>query len=97
MITARRLAKKSTQEHYLIMLKPKDNNEVILKEKERRLELWCKDLKRLGITTLLIDNYDEFEKVLFKISQKSRGRTVYVTGSHEQGSQIAQRLGTLLA
>lgn len=97
MIAARRLAKKSTQEHYLITLKPEDENPIVLKEKERRLELWCKDLKRLGISTLLVDNYIEFERVLFKISQKSRGRTVYVTGSHEQGSQIAQRLGTLLA
>lgn len=49
-------------------------------------------LKRLGISTLLIDSYDELEKILFTISQKSRGKTVYVTGSHEHGSPEAQLL-----
>jgi len=99
MITARRLAKRSTQEHYLIITKPKDidKNAVALKEKERRLELWCKDLKRLGISTLLIDDYKELESILFAISQKSRGKTVYVTGSHEQVKQIAYSLGALLS
>lgn len=97
MLASRRLSKKATQEHYLIMLKPKDKSGEIVKEKEKRLELWCKDLKRLGISTLLIDSYDELEEILFTISQKSRGKTVYVTGSHEIGSPIAQSLGNLLA
>lgn len=97
MLAARRLSKKATQEHYLIMFKPKDETGDILKEKEKRLELWCKDLKRLGISTLLLDSYDDLEKILFTISQKSRGKTVYVTGSHEDGSPIAHALGNSLA
>ncbi|MDD2586011.1 MAG: SIR2 family protein [Syntrophomonadaceae bacterium] len=97
MITTRRLAQGHTQEHYLIHIKPQDENEAIRKEKERRIKLWCKDLKRLGITTLLIDDYNELEGILFTISQKSRGKTVYVTGSHEKGHPIAHSLGALLA
>ena len=97
MLTARRLSKNDTQEHYLIMVKPKDENEDTLKEKEKRLELWRKDLKRLGISTLLIDNYEELEETLFTVSHKSRGKTVYVTGSHEDGCPIAHVLGNLLA
>jgi len=97
MTTARRLAKKATQEHYLITLKPKHTNKRILKQKQRRLELWCKDLKRLGISTLVIENKDELEEILSTISQKSRGNTIYVTGSHEKGSSVAQNLGISLA
>ena len=83
MVAARRLCKKSTQEHYLILKKAKDDNVIKCKEKVRRQELWCNDLKRLGISTLLIDNYDELKDILVSISQRSRGKTVYVTGSHE--------------
>lgn len=97
MIAARRLSRKTTQEHYLITTTPKDNNPEILLEKKRRQELWCKDLKRLGVSTLLIDKHEELEKILFVISQKSRGKTVYVTGSHEKGSQVARQLGEFLA
>ena len=97
MISARRLAKRTTQEHYLIIDKPKDEKAEVLREKERRMNLWCKDLKRLGIMTLVIDDRSELEEILFEISQKSRGKTVYVTGSHEKASPIAQQLGTLLA
>lgn len=97
MLAARRLSKKTTQQHFLIMIKPKENDQNILKEKEKRLELWCKDLKRLGISTLIIENYDELEEILFAISQKSRGNTVYVTGSHERSRTEAHQLGRLLA
>ncbi|WP_337833516.1 SIR2 family protein [Desulfotruncus arcticus] len=97
MIEARRLAQKTTQEHYLITAIPKDDNPEFLVQKKRRQELWCKDLKRLGISTLLIENHDQLEKILFAISQKSRGKTIYVTGSHEKNSRVAQQLGKLLA
>lgn len=97
MVTARRLSKKNTQEHYLIIEKPKDETGAVIKEKFERLKLWCKDLKRLGITTLLIDSYSELEEILSAISQKSRGKTIYVTGSHEDGNTTAQQLGACIA
>jgi hypothetical protein len=97
MTMARRLAKRTTQEHFLITFKPRHSNVEVLKERQRRLELWCRDLKRLGISTLLIESQEELEKILFTISQKSRGNTIYVTGSHEKGSPVAQKLGVFLA
>ena len=97
MISARRLSKKTTQEHYLITTLPKDGNQEVLLQKKRRQELWIKDLKRLGISALQIEDYEELEKILFEISQKSRGKTVYVTGSHEKSNPIAQQLGKFLA
>ena len=97
MIASRRLAKNTTQEHYLITTAPKDRDPDVLREKKRRQELWQKDLKRLGVSTLEIENHKELETILFAISRKSRGKTVYVTGSHEKGSPVAQQLGEFLA
>jgi len=54
-------------------------------------------VQRLGISTLVIENKDELEEILSTISQKSRGNTIYVTGSHEKGSSVAQNLGISLA
>lgn len=98
MVLARRLSKKSTQEHFLILKRATDKDPLKCKEKAKRQELWCNDLKRLGISTLLIDNYDELKSILCSISHRSRGRTVYITGSHEDGKQkVTKKLGVILA
>lgn len=97
MVAARRLCKNSTQEHYLILKKAGDDDAIKCEEKVKRQKLWCIDLKRLGISTLLIDDYDELKNVLISISQRSRGKTVYVTGSHEKGNEDAKALGIKLA
>lgn len=97
MVAARRLSKKSTQEHYLILKRATDKDPIKCKEEAKRQELWCMDLKRLGISTLLIDNYDELKDILVSISQRSRGKTVYITGSHESGKEVARELGMKLA
>lgn len=97
MVMARRLCNNSTKEHFLILKRDCDENVEKRNEKNRRQELWCQDLKRLGISTLFIDNYDELEEILLAISQKSRGKTVYVTGSHKGGNEVAQQLGIALA
>ncbi len=100
MIKARRLCNKSTQQHYLILTKPKKYNnedESMYNDKLNRQKLWCDDLKRLGISTLLIDKHSELEEILELISQKSRGKTVYVTGSHEKTNETSRQLGAKLA
>lgn len=97
MVTARRLCNNSTKEHFLILKRDDDKDHEKSKEKNRRQELWCQDLKRLGISTLFIDSYDELEEILVAISQRSRGKTVYVTGSHKGGSEVAHQLGRMLS
>ncbi|WP_332965169.1 SIR2 family protein [Clostridioides difficile] len=97
MINARRLSKKHTQQHYIILKKLKDSDSNITQDDVVRQELWCNDLKRLGISTLFIDEYSELEELLREISQKSRGKTVYVTGSHKESNMNARKLGTKLA
>ncbi len=97
MVTARRLSKKSTQEHYIIIKRATDKEPIKRKEKAKRQKLWCTDLKRFGISTLLIDDYDELKDILVSISQSSRGKTVYITGSHKNGNEVARELGMKLA
>lgn len=90
LIETRRLSNQITRPHFLIQLK--DTNNV------RKQELWCNNLKRFGIETVLIDNYSELYTILDKIAHKSKGRTIYVTGSHLTNSgSFAEQLGKELA
>lgn len=93
MVMARRLASKATQQHFIILERPKKSDEY----KKRIFELWTKDLSRLGLSVILIDDFSELEELLHFISQKSRGNTVYVTGSHEKSPDILKELGSKLA
>jgi predicted Rossmann-fold nucleotide-binding protein len=97
MVTARRLSRKSTQEHYLILKKAEDLDNEACQEKRRRQQLWCDDLKRIGISSLLIEDYNDLAEIMVSISQRSRGKTVYITGSHKDACNTAQQLGTALA
>jgi hypothetical protein len=63
---------------------------------EVRQNLWLTDLRRVGINCILIDDYSELDTILTEIACRSRGRTVYVTGSHERSSPTAKEIGRLL-
>jgi dihydrofolate reductase len=95
-VEARRLAGKATRTHYLIT-KRIDESDVA---GWRRQLLWCQNLRRLGIETTLINNHDDLGSIFDRISIKSRGHTVFVTGSHKQkdkDSKLVRDLGKLLA
>lgn len=92
MVEARRLCQKATPEHFMVLKKVKGNN-----EEENRQALWCNDLRRVGINCVLIDEYIELGHILFEISSKSRGNTVYCTGSHKTNNTIARDIGKVLA
>lgn len=65
---------------------------------QRQQEIWAKNLVRSGIYTFYINDYPDLIPILNKISLKSRGRRVYVTGSHdEQTSEIAAAIGNEFA
>lgn len=89
----RQLCKRKTTPHYIIL--EEESNEGLRK----RQELWSKDLLRYGINTYIYPykEYVELEEMLKKISIKSKGNTVYVTGSHNEGCQLAKELGKELA
>ena len=52
--------------------------------KSRKQELFIHDLKRFGISTVLIDDYDEITEILSKLEQKYKHKTVFISGAaHE--------------
>ncbi len=87
-VEARRLAKDVTRQHYLITLN--------LNTPEYRY--WCNNLKRFGINVISINAHDELQEILETLSLTSRGRSVFVTGSHsDSDNSQAKTLGEYLA
>jgi hypothetical protein len=90
----RRLANKSTKKHYLIL------ETKCTPDEELRQSLWCDDLKRIGVHTYChkYQDYNDLYDILSCIASKSRGVTIYVTGSHaNQHDLLAEELGRQLA
>src|SRR5690606_6428024 len=86
---ARRLGANNTRQHYFITKDKKDNPE---------FELWCMNLRRYGIQVVKITEYENLRLILEILSLKSRGRSVFVTGSHNEKSnsdavEIGKELG----
>lgn len=82
------------QRHYMVLTKPKRRHEQELQD------YWIKDLARYGIQVHLINKHSELEAILREISFKSKGKTVYVTGSHKGNKSVetyAKELGERLA
>ena len=91
---ARRVAGGAPRHHFLIVrIDPTDPPDV-----QRRTELWLQDLRRAGIDAAIVKEYVEVEDAFEQISLRSRGRSVFVTGSHTNVSDpIAKDLGARLA
>lgn len=88
-IEARRLTGNNTRQHYLIT---KD------KVGDREFELWCINLRRYGIRVIKIAEHEELRPILETLSLKSRGNSVFVTGSHnDQNNDDAVQLSIALA
>lgn len=92
MTTARRMSKNLTQRHFIILKEVEDGS------REKVIQnLWIQDLKRYGVTALLIKEYDELYEILSIIGQRSRGNTVYITGSHLYSGNEIEAVGKDLA
>jgi hypothetical protein len=74
-------------DHYAFMKAvsagPNDDAELI-KYAERKQRLRIDDLKRFGIQTLLVEEYDDIPKILLEIERRYRKTTVFFSGSAEQ-------------
>jgi Sir2- and TIR-associating SLOG family/SIR2-like domain len=82
-----RLHTTAKRHHYCFMRRDTglaDDDEALKKYKQRRQILRVDDLKRYGIETLLIDNYDEVPKILAAIEERFLKRTVFISGSAEE-------------
>ncbi|RCH56288.1 SIR2 family protein [Mucilaginibacter hurinus] len=86
---ARRLAGNNTRQHYLILKDQKGDIE---------FELWCRNLRKYGIRVIKIVEYADLLPILQKLSLKSRGKSVFISGSHDsKNDEEAEKLGKALA
>jgi hypothetical protein len=92
MIEARRLAQNALSHHYMIQKRVTKD-----REKARRQTLFTTELSRIGIECALVDEYQQIEDAFFEIARKSRGSTLFVTGSHSRTSPKAAKFGKALA
>jgi hypothetical protein len=72
--------------HYCFMRKEKVNQNDAAEMQEylrRKQELRVDDLKRYGIQTLLIDEYDDIPKILREIEKRFLKKTLFISGSAE--------------
>ena len=100
-VEARRLGKRALRQHYIVLRRAKNGTQAEIAEKQARQELWLSDLSRVGIAACQIDEFSELESILEGIALRSRGQTVFVTGSHEADgddpSSHPRSVGKLLA
>ena len=89
--TVRRITNKIPPTHFLIQKKESEPDLI------KRQILWAEDLSRYGFSTLLIEDYQELFDILISISCKSRGNSVFITGSHLSDSDFSRKLGKRLA
>jgi hypothetical protein len=83
---ARRLSNGVTREHFLVT--PEESEP----DARARQMLWLTDLRRSGIRSATIKEYDELSDALRRLSLLSRGASVYVTGGHEASPELASKL-----
>lgn len=95
LVEARRLAHKTPKRRFLLttLADPKKQGEDAIV----RQELWALDMARIGIECAIVKDYAECGKIIEEIGLKSRGPTLYVTGSHKGDSKLAEQVGRLLA
>ena len=100
MIEATKQSSASSQDHYIILTKPKQGpkeSKAAFDQRRYRFDLWIKELNRIGIRELVVKDYDELEDVLKEISVKSRGKSIYVSGSHSCANPLLEEYGKRLA
>lgn len=93
LLEARRLAQRVGRTHYMLSVLENPSDP----EKALRQRLWQDDLRRIGIQCVLMPGFAEIEAAVARVARRSRGPTVYVTGSHSGSSPLAAEVGTLLA
>jgi hypothetical protein len=93
------LAKKPKQ-HYCILRResrrPRERKEAF-EYRSRQQDYFVKDLARIGVHALLIDDYREVTLILRAIATRYRERSVFISGSaHEFGRWPPDRAGDLI-
>lgn len=94
MTEVRHLCNRRMTPHYMILEEEKDDNSIKLQK------LWVKDLMRFGINTYMYEHgkHHELNSIMNEIARKSKGKAVFVTGSHKlNDDNMCNELGKKLS
>lgn len=90
LVQARRLLGRTPPQHFMLTRRPTDAGPLF--------DHWCEDLARVGIAVSICADYVDIEKALDALARASKGKTVYVTGSHTTpDTALAAEVGRRLA
>lgn len=101
----RPLLGQEVRRHYCIMRRPlkrinKGADKAEYEYECRKLDLRIEDLKRYGIQTLLIDDFQQITLILQELKKRIRARNIFVSGSAHEFSPLGrdrvERLARLL-
>lgn len=83
---------KSKNKHYMILSRERKKND------QKLQQLWIKDLERYGIQVYILEHgFDELENIIKTISLRSKGKSIFITGSHyDKDNVIAKDFGKRL-
>lgn len=75
---------KNQPQHYCILKKisiePKESK-ADFEYRERKQELFIGDLKRVGIKTLLVEEYSEITEILLEVEKAQKQKTIFISGA----------------
>lgn len=82
------------KEHFCILRKVQqlpEENQADFEYRKRKQELFINDLKRVGISVLLVNQYEEITEILREVEQAQKRKTVFISGAAEDYSPYSQQ------
>ncbi|MGB2786124.1 SIR2 family protein [Psychrobacter sp.] len=80
-------------EHYCILKNTTqlpDEQQADFEYRERKQELFINDLRRFGIQTVLIDEYEEITEILLEVEKVQKQKTIFISGAAEDYAPYSQ-------
>ena len=82
------------KEHFCILKRvqqaPNEKQEEF-EYRQRKQQFFISDLERVGISTLLIDDYPEITEILREVEQAQKRKTIFISGAAEDYSPYSQQ------
>lgn len=81
-------------QHYCILKntnKLKNEQQADFDYRKRKQELFIGDLKRVGIQTVLVDDYQEITEILLEVEKSQKQKTIFISGAAEDYAPYSQQ------
>lgn len=82
------------REHFCILRKVQrfiEEEQADFEYRQRKQQLFINDLQRVGVSVLLIDNYEEITEILHEVEQAQKRKTIFISGAAEDYSPYSQQ------